>query len=133
MPVSYKLDRGANLIRTRCYGLVTLEEVCRHFIDLRGEPGLPKPLDVFLDWAAITSAPTAEEIEGATQCMSVLKKAVEFRYCAVVARRDALYGLARMWAVLVEPYFAEIRVFRSAAEAEQWLESAREKPKSNTA
>lgn len=125
MPISYQIDRTAVLIRTRCYGHVTLDEVLGHFRDLRQESALPKRLDVFLDLHEVTSLPTAEEIRIASKEPGALQGTVTFGWCAIVVDRDALFGMARMWGILAERSFAAVNVFRSTTEAEAWLEAQR--------
>ena len=125
MPISYQIDRTAALIRTRCYGHVTLHEVLGHFRDLRQESALPKRLDVFLDMHEVTSCPTAEEIRIASKEPGALQGTVTFGCCAIVVDRDALYGMARMWGILAEGSFVAVNVFRSTTEAEAWLEAQR--------
>ena len=125
MPISYQIDRTAALIRTRCYGHVTLNEVLGHFRDLRQESALPKRLDVFLDLHEVTSRPTAEEIRIASQEPGALQGKVTFGWCAIVVDRDALFGMARMWGILAEGSFVAVNVFRSTTEAEAWLEAQR--------
>ena len=38
MPVSYRIDQDNGMIRTRCVGNVTFEEVVDHFRDLEEDP-----------------------------------------------------------------------------------------------
>lgn len=125
MPISYQIDRTAALIRTRCYGHVTLHEVLGHFRDLRQESALPKRLDVFLDLHEVTSRPTAEEIRIASKEPGALQGTVTLGCCAIVVDRDALFGMARMWGILAEGSFVSVNVFRSTTEAEAWLEAQR--------
>ena len=125
MPISFELDRTAALIRTRCYGNVTLNDVLDHFQILRDEPDLPDRLDVFLDLRDITPLPTAEQMRMASEGPGVLKGIVSFRYCAIVADRDALFGMAHMWGVFAERFFTDLNVFRSVEEADAWLQSKR--------
>ena len=121
MPVTYQIDRRAALIRTRCFGIVTLEEVRDHFRQLVKEPDLPKLLDVFLDLRDITSSPSAVDIREAGNTIARLPSTVRFGACAIVAPRDAIYGISRMFSVIVEQFFTAISAFRSASEAEVWL------------
>ena len=121
MPVTYQIDRRAALIRTRCFGNVTLEEVRDHFRQLVKEPALPMLLDVFLDLRDMTSSPSAGEIREAGHTIACLPSTVRFGACAIVAPRDAIYGISRMFSVFVEQFFTAISAFRSASEAEVWL------------
>ena len=119
------IDKAAGLIRTRCEGNVTLEEVLNHFQTLKNDPERPAHLDVFLDFREIKSSPSAAEIRQASYGPLILGGLVKFGFCAIVADRHVIYGMARMWAVFAERFFTEVMVFRSATEAEMWLTHSR--------
>jgi hypothetical protein len=125
MPITYQIDRTAALIRTRCSGDVSLDEVRNHFQALASDPDRPDRLDVFLDLREVTSSPSAEDIRKAGEIVASLPKTVRFGACAIVAQRDALYGMSRMFSVFVERFFSDIRTFRSALEADAWLQKQR--------
>jgi hypothetical protein len=125
MPITYQIDRKITLIRTRCWGNVTIEEVRDHFQQLVKDPDRPDCLDVFLDLRDVTSSPSAKEIREAGNTVARLPSNVRFGACAIVAERDALYGMSRMFAVFVERFFTAISTFRSAPEAEVWLQAQR--------
>jgi hypothetical protein len=123
MPVSYTIDAEEKLIHTRCFGNVTLDEVVAHFRTLERDPACPDTLDVFLDVRETTSLPFSGEISAVAVEISRVKKKVRFNACAVVATREALFGMLRMFSVVAGPYFQAIHVFRAASEAEEWLAS----------
>jgi hypothetical protein len=125
MPVIYQIDTASAIIRTRCIGAVTLEEVLGHFRDLAKDPGCPKRLDVLLDLSEQTSLPESEEIRIVAYEVSRVRERVEFGTCAVVVCSDALYGMLRMFQVFTEALFGETWVFRSLVEAETWLAERR--------
>lgn len=125
MPVVYEIDAENKIIRTRCIGPVTLEEVVDHFRTLVQDHDAPDCLDVLLDLSEETSIPTREELAEVTRALSNARSKVQFGYCAIVAVKDALYGMARMWEVFTEQYFRGTYVFRSIPEAEAWLASHR--------
>lgn len=125
MPITYQIDRKVALIRTRCWGNVTIDEVRDHFRQLVKDPDRPDCLDVFLDLRDITSTPSAEDIREAGNTIARLPSTVRFGVCAIVAQRDALYGMSRMFSVFVERFFTAITAFRSVPEAEAWLQAQR--------
>jgi hypothetical protein len=49
MPVKYQVDKANRIIRTRCTGPVTIEEVVGHFRVLERDPDCPDRVDVLLD------------------------------------------------------------------------------------
>src|SRR5215467_13686505 len=126
MPVIYQIDAASAIIRTRCVGAVTLEEVLAHFRDLVRDPDCPRRLDVLLDLSEETSLPESEQIKIIAYEISRVRERVEFGTCAVVACSDALYGMIRMFQVFTGELFAETWVFRSLPEAEAWLAERRE-------
>jgi len=125
MPVAYTIDQKERLIRTRCIGNVKVDEVINHFRTLEQDPNCPNRLDVFLDLSETTSLPVTAEITAVAQEINRVRTKVHFGACAVVAIGDALFGMMRMFAVLAGAYFSEIRVFRSADDAEAWLATQR--------
>jgi hypothetical protein len=126
MPVTYQIDTANGIVRTRCVGAVTLEEVLGHFRDLTRDPDCPRRLDVLLDLSQETSLPESQDMRIVAYEISRVRERVAFGTCAVVACRDALFGMLRMFQVFTEEVFGESRVFRSLPEAEAWLAERRE-------
>jgi len=125
MPVTYTIDANEQLIRTKCIGNVTLDEVLAHFRELERDPNATVPLDVLLDLSETSSLPATAQIAAVADELKRIQRRVRFNICAVVATRDALFGMLRMFEVMAEPYFRATRVFRVAADAEAWLTSHR--------
>lgn len=122
MPVTYQIDaRPPQIIHTTCSGDVTLEEVLGHFRTLRQDPACPDRLHVLLDLSDTSSLPDAGQIRTVSDTIGDIRDVVQFQLCAVVVRRDALFGMARMFAVFAEQYFRAVQVFRTTDDAEQWL------------
>ena len=121
MPVTYRIDGRANLIRTVGWGDVTPDEVHAHFNELaRAWPPLAK-LDVLLDLSGCTSIPDLSQLRDVVSHIKSLGGDRRFGTCAVVASRELLYGLMRVFEFLADESFAAIRVFRNEAEAVEWL------------
>jgi hypothetical protein len=125
MPVTYHIDKDNSLIRTRCTGPVTIEEVINHFHVLERDPDCPDHLDVLLDLSEETSIPKKENLQDVAREIGRIRSRVQFGTCAIAACTDALFGMSRMFEVLAEQYFRETRVFRTVSEAEAWLNSQR--------
>jgi len=125
MPITYQIDHAAALIRTTCSGDIDIDDVRDHFRTLLNDPGRPNHLDVFLDLRELAATPSAEDIREAGNTIARLPSSLSFGACAIVAQRDALYGMSRMFSVFVEQFFRVICAFRSAAEAEKWLDAQR--------
>lgn len=121
MPVTYHIDTAKGIIRTTCTGVVTLNEVIDHFRTLEHDPECPDRLNVLLDLSEMASVPESWQIHAASLQVSGVSRKVQFDDCAVVAVNDALFGMARMFAIFSEVWFREIFVFRTRDEAEAWL------------
>src|SRR5437667_9881527 len=121
MPVTYVIDTEEKLIRTRVLAHVTLNEVIAHFRTLARDPVCPDILDVFLGLSETTSLPLSGQISAVAVEISRIKKKVRFNACAVVANRDALFGMLRMFSVVAGPSFTTIRFFSVTYQADDGL------------
>ena len=126
MPVTYTIDANQRLIRTRCVGDVTYDEVAAHFRSLVDDPDVPGYLDVLLDLSELGSLPETHQLENVARDVQKASAKVRFGACAIVAQRDALFGMMRMFEVIARTYFREIQAFRLMEQAESWLASQRE-------
>ena len=125
MPVTYSIDAKERVIRTQCIGNLTFEEVVNHFRALQQDPDAPPRLDVLLDLSATDSLPESRQLEAVGHEIAQLQGRIRFDLCAVIAPREALFGMMRMFEVMAQPYFRATCVFRAAGEAEAWLLSQR--------
>jgi hypothetical protein len=125
MPVTYRIDKANGIIRTRCIGPVTIEEVINHFRVLARDPDCPDHLDVLLDLSEQTTIPEKENLREVACAMYKVRGRVQFGACAIVANTDVLFGMVRMFEVFAERYFRESHVFRKVREAEAWMTSKR--------
>jgi len=122
MPITYEIDAARSLIRTTCFGHVRLQDVMAHFDELQRDPNRPDRLDVLLDLRDMAAPPEAPQLQAVADRVSLVEGLV-FGACAIVASKESMFGMARMFEVLARPYFAELRTFRDVAAAEEWLES----------
>ncbi|HTY43084.1 MAG TPA: STAS/SEC14 domain-containing protein [Thermoanaerobaculia bacterium] len=122
MPITYRIDRQRGRVVTTCTGQVTLRDVMAHFDALEKDPERPVRLDVLLDLTEQESTPVAPQMQAAADRVALVADLV-FGNGAVVATRESLFGMARMFEVLARGHFASIRTFRNRREAEEWLDS----------
>jgi len=125
MPVSYSIDLRDGVIRTRCVGNVTFDEVVDHFRALEQDPNCPDRLDVLLDLTETTSIPSSDQLQAVSRVIGGIQDTVRFDGCAIVASTDVLFGMARVFEVLARNCFRGTCVFRAVDEAEAWLLSQR--------
>ncbi|MFI5415651.1 MAG: STAS/SEC14 domain-containing protein [Candidatus Lutacidiplasmatales archaeon] len=122
MPITYRINRERARVETTCSGQTTLKEVMAHFDELQKDPGRPQQLDVLLDLTEQLSLPDSPQMRAAADRVGLVTDLV-FGACAVVATRESLYGMARMFEVFARGHFAAIQTFRDRKEAEEWLDS----------
>lgn len=125
VPITYQIDVANKIIRTKCVGAVTLEDVICHFRTLESVPGNPEQLEVLLDLREQTSIPTKDNLLEVADEIHRIRNTVRFGACAVVVSTEVLFGMLRMFGVFAERYFRATAVFRTLAEAEAWLASER--------
>lgn len=121
MSVTYSVNADRRMIRTTCSGALTLAEVIEHFRSLSANPSCSGHLDVLLDLSETDTMPESRQFGAVKAELARIRHKVQFGACAIVATRDALFGMMRMFEVLAENYFCTTRVFRTIDEAEEWL------------
>jgi hypothetical protein len=121
MPITFSVDTAASLIRTIGFGDVTPAEIDEHFTQLSKVWPRGMKLDVLLDLSGCTSLPSILQLRAAVSRIQIFGGRKRFGVCAVVARREPLYGLLRVFELLADRRFVAIRVFRNAPSAMIWL------------
>jgi hypothetical protein len=121
MPVTYRIDTATKTIRTTCSRPLAFAEVMDHFRCLKEDPTCSGPLNVLLDVSDADLVPQTSQLGAVSAAVSAVRRKVQFQACAIVATRDAMFGMMRMFEVLASDYFTAIRVFRKMDEAEAWL------------
>ena len=130
MPVTYSIDTARKLIHTTCSPPLVLADVIGHFRTLMEDPACAGHLDVLLDVSEADSLPQSIYFNAISAELAAIRAKVQFEMCAIIATHDAMFGMMRVFEAVTGPYFREVRVFRGAAEAEAWLDTAH--PASNT-
>jgi hypothetical protein len=102
---------------------VTLEEVIDHFRTLEQDPECSDLIDVLLDLGEVNSLPESRDLSTVVSEMKRLRGRGRFGACAIVATRDALVGMMRVFEAMAEECFRVTCTFRGANEAEAWLVS----------
>jgi hypothetical protein len=122
MPITFSIDMRASLIRTIGEGDVTPAEVDDHFTELsKVWPRGAKQLDVLLDLSGCTSLPEILQLRAVVSRIQMFGGRKRFGVCAIVATRELLYGLLRVFELLASHRFVAVRVFRNEAAAMVWL------------
>jgi len=123
MPVTYSIDPVRKLIRTTCSGQATLQEIIDHFQTLSTDPQCAGSLDVMLDVSGSELFPDSQNLARVVTELAKVSEKIQFRLCAINAGQDTMFGMMRMFEVYAGKYFKAVRVFRSPADIEKWLDS----------
>ena len=123
MPVTYVIDASRRVIRTTCTTPLTFADVIGHFRTLKDDPACTGHLNVLLDVSEADALPESRQLRAVSAELDGIRKKVQFGVCAIVATRDAMFGMMRVFEVATGQYFRETRVFRDFAAAEAWLAS----------
>jgi hypothetical protein len=121
MPITFSIDMRASLIRTIGVGDVTPAEVDDHFTELSKVWPRGAKLDVLLDLSGCTSLPEILQLRAVVSRIQMFGGRKRFGVCAIVATRELLYGLLRVFELLASHRFAAVRVFRNESAAMVWL------------
>ena len=121
MPITFSIDQQASLIRTIGSGDVTPAEVDEHFTALAKVWPRGATLDVLLDLSGCTSLPEIVQLQAVASRIQMFGGRKRFGVCAIVASREQLYALLRVFELLADQRFVAVRVFRNESAAKVWL------------
>jgi hypothetical protein len=121
MPITFRIDAKDSLIRTIGFDYVTPAEVNAHFTELGRVWPRGAKLDVLLDLSGCTSLPEIWQLRDVVSRIQMFGGRKRFGVCAIVANRELLYGLLRVFELLANQRFVAVRVFRSIPTAMAWL------------
>jgi hypothetical protein len=121
MPITYVIDRMRQRMLTHASGLVTFRDVDGHLDQEERERGLDLP--ELVDARGAKTDVTPEQVRHLAQRLMRLMRTIPLGPTAIVASDDTLFGMARMYSILVEHDGISVDVFRDVDSATQWLES----------
>jgi hypothetical protein len=129
MPITHEIERideNRVLIRTTCFGPVDFEQVIEHFKTVEADPDRPELIDVLLDLCDVTTLPDRNQVKSVAAEVGRMLPALNWGNLAVVASRDVVFGVSRMFEMLSQSHFDATNVFRTREDAEAWMVAARE-------
>ncbi|MGH7605140.1 MAG: hypothetical protein ACRENK_14245 [Gemmatimonadaceae bacterium] len=118
MPATYTIDRERQLVMSRIWGPATEAEVLEHNRKLKTDPLFDPKFQQFADMTDVTEILVSTDTIEETAHDAFFAPGVRR---AFVAKDDACYGMARMYALYAESLGQLVHVFREVAEAEAWL------------
>jgi hypothetical protein len=126
MPVTLTFTQPSTFVLD-ADGQLTFAECRQVLADLVAHPRFSAGARVLADGRRVTKAPSAEELKALAQDLQpLLDRGV--RSMGILTETTLVYGVARMFAVFAELLDFEVPVFRTASEAQRWLENGESQP-----
>jgi hypothetical protein len=123
MPIQVNADESRELVEIVFTGEVTGSEFAELMEKYFHEPSSALPLGLFdLSDVTIVDVAAGSVREAARRAEQYVDSRLEGGKLAIIAPRDLLFGMARMYEILRGDSPVEVRVFRERDEAESWLE-----------
>jgi hypothetical protein len=120
MPITYVIDRFRQRKRTQAEGLVSFADITAHLDGEARDHGLDLP--EVIDARSATTNITPEEVRRLVHRIQQMTRTQPFGPTAIVATNDFVFGMARMFSILMEPSGIAADVFRDVPSAEAWLD-----------
>ena len=124
MSVEYKYDEESNFLYYRFYGVLTDDDLKQQAQAVVDDPKIKPGVKEIVDLRSVESVEASTDSIG--EVINIDKEHMEKlagQRTAIVAPRELLYGLSKIYEVLYElsqgP--ANIKVFRDITEARKWL------------
>ena len=122
MSIQYRIIREQKLAYIKCWGMVTTEEILLEGTKLFSDEDWENGFNLLLDYREVTETDLCSQ---GIMKIVIQDKQNEFLFdkskCAVIADKDILYGLSRMWELLSIENKGEKMVFRDVNDALSWL------------
>lgn len=118
LPTSYEIDSQRRLVTSRIWGAVTDTEILQHNQTLRTDPKFVATYQQLVDMTGVTSIGVSTSTINETSLDQFFEPGTRR---AFIATDDAVFGMARMFALRAEGLGQTIQVFRDEGLAREWL------------
>ena len=119
---SIKIDKARKLAQIKAMGKVNVLELKEIFVKTVGHEDWQAGFNMLCDYSGIENFDvTSQDIDDITEWQTSIDSLIGNGRCAVVASRDAVYGMSRMWEILSSERSQKIGVFRNITDAVSWL------------
>lgn len=121
MPIKLWVDTDNQRVRAIVTGNFSTAEILRSINQAVEDPEFKPGFNILSDHTGIDTAITPEQAQMTAAHMEQLARYFTGSKWAVVTATDISYGMMRMLSVYLENIPVYLQVFRSMAEAEDWL------------
>ena len=122
--MAYTIDQEAGVVRLRCWGMLTNEQMLDCVERMHGDPARRPGMPSLVDCRDIEDMRvTPAGMQAAADIEQVLADpAQELWAIAVIAPQDDVFWLGRIYEALRAGSPAKVQVFRNTLDADDWLQ-----------
>jgi hypothetical protein len=118
MPASYQIEKSLGLVLSTAQGVLTGQDILTHRQRLRDDPNFDPSYNQLVDLRDVIEIDISVAEMSGIAGRSIYS---ERSRRAIVAGKDANFGMARMYELYGEANPDHLMVFRDMAEARRWL------------
>ena len=119
---SIKIDKYGRMAQITARGSVDVLELKEIFLEIVGHRDWQAGFNMLCDYRGIVDfAVTTRDIDNINEWQASIDAVIGDGKCAVVACKDLVYGMSRMWELISSERSQQIRVFRQMKDAVIWL------------
>lgn len=121
MPVSYHIDTAKQRLVLQATGVLTGAEVLEARLKVSRDVHFSQTLDVLFDMSDVTEEHISADEVREMATLTVFRAGVRRAY---IAPQPVLFGITRMFQSQLGDRGDDIRIFKTRAEGERWLDGA---------
>lgn len=121
MPILIHYEPEQNVLYSKAIGVIFIEDIMGYYSKIE-RMDLKPGYSVLADYSEAVSDLIYDEIVAMVERQRHLHRGLRPAKIAIVAKSDIMFGLARVYAAMIEPENIEVNVFRDRTQALQWLE-----------
>ena len=119
---SIKIDKDIKLAQIKARGRVNVLELKDIFLETVEHEDWQSGFNMLCDYSNIENFDVStKDIDDITEWQVSIDKLIGDGRCAVIASKDSVYGMSRMWEILSSERSQQICVFRQMNDAITWL------------
>ena len=122
MPYSLKIDSARRRVAFKATGVFSKDEVLGAIKDMLAHPEFRPGTDALIDLSEVEDVPlSGADVRDKVELDKALLTEIGNARWAFVATRDVVYGLTRMFQLLMNDTPIAVETFRDTRAAEAWL------------
>jgi hypothetical protein len=121
MPISIDYDRKENVLYSKAEGVIKLDDITSYFSSVASTIDSKKGYRVFADYSDAFLKLSNRDMLEIVNRRKTMHDTNEKINIAVFCKEDLVFGLGRMYEVLLDKDKYNVTIFRNQEEARKWL------------